>query len=278
MAGDMPYGCGWCIPCRITKQRIWVHRLMLEAYSHDTSLFITLTYEDENLPIIDEKPCLKPVDPQLWIKRLRRAIQPRKLRYYLVGEYGSKTQRPHYHLALYGAKVTDIPLIDKTWGLGFAHYGDVTVQSARYILGYVTKKMTKSDDPRLEGRYPEFSRSSNRPGIGAPAMQILAETLFTKHGKNEIEILGDVPSQLRHGKKTYPLGRYLQQKLRDNVGMPDDYSQTKRYTYSLELQALRQASDPSKAKSLQEIITDANHQRRLQVEGLYNIRNSEKTL
>lgn len=75
--------------------------------------------------------------------------------------------------------------------------------------------MTKKDDPRLQGRYPEFCRMSLRPGIGADAMHDVASVLLQF---NLVDLQGDVPSSLRHGSRLLPLGRYLRRKLRTMVG------------------------------------------------------------
>lgn len=93
--------------------------------------------------------------------------------------------------------------------------GTLTPESAQYIAGYVTKKMTSKDDIRLLGRYPEFSRMSLRPGIGADALHEVADVLMKF---NLVDVEGDVPSSLRHGARLMPLGRYLRRKLRLLVG------------------------------------------------------------
>lgn len=210
---------------------------MLEALQHSSSAFVTLTYSDENLPRIlgksDTLATLQSVDLQLFLKRLRKRIQPNRIRFYAVGEYGDDTFRPHYHVALFGfvpciygsginhrssthsCTCDSCRVIDQAWGLGRISNDVLEPASAKYICGYVLKKLTRTDDPRLEGRWPEFARMSNRPGIGKDAMQLVAETL--KHYDLHTS-LEDVPSSLRHGRKLYPLGRYLKHKLRLALG------------------------------------------------------------
>lgn len=169
---------------------------MLESQKHGDNSFITLTYDPKNLP---SDLSLNPKDLQDWLKRLRREIEPVKVRYYLVGEYGDQTHRPHYHVALFGYPTcihgnsdslclphpkhmcAPCATITKTWGLGAAHLGSLTLESAGYVAGYVTKKMTNKNDPRLNGRHPEFARMSLRPGIGATAVQDLVNFLHTDH-------------------------------------------------------------------------------------------------
>lgn len=235
----MPYGCGQCLPCRINKRRLWVHRIMLETLTNDRSCFVGLTYAPENEP---PGRSLKPKDTQDWIKRLRFALGNRKIRYYLVGEYGDESQRPHYHAAIFGMSCitplnckaamgfkryerlcTDCSILQKSWGLGIIDVGDLNSHSAAYICGYVTKKMTnpKNEDVKkwLNGRHPEFARMSLKPGIGALAINIIAETLETDFGCNNLSDSGDVPQILQHGSRKFPLGKYLRGKLRERMGM-----------------------------------------------------------
>lgn len=201
--------------------------MILEATQHQYNAFITLTYSEENLPITsDSLPTLIPKHFQDWLKRFRKAIQPSRVRYYGVGEYGEQTQRPHYHAALFGYNsclrgqsdykhrlncCSQCDLIRDTWGFGAIHCGTLETNSAQYIAGYVTKKMTSKDDIRLKGRYPEFSRMSLKPGIGYEAMEEAANTILTFNLENR-EV--DVPSSLSHGRRSLPLGRYLRRRLR----------------------------------------------------------------
>ncbi len=182
------------------------------------------------------------------MKRFRRAVQPRLIRFYLVGEYGDKTLRPHYHIALFGAPLSDHIQIEKTWKHGHVHIGDLTPQSAAYLCGYVTKKIVSLEGRLAKTIHPEFARMSNRPGIGAKAMELIGETIFTnKHALQQVMDTHDVPHTLKHGGKEYPLGQYLRQQIRNYIGMPDTFRQQNTYHYSLELSARLQAaiSDPN---------------------------------
>lgn len=201
---------------------------MLEAMVHTETSFVTLTYDDEHLPIGGS---LAPEVFQGWLKRFRKSVEPRRIRFYGVGEYGEVSGRPHYHVALFGypgcrygmsrysrERQECCPVCDQvrdTWGRGNVYVGSLTVKSAQYVAGYVLKKMTRFDDPRLNGRHPEFARMSLRPGIGADAMHDVASVLLQF---NLEEAQGDVPSALRHGSRLLPLGRYLRRKLRTYIG------------------------------------------------------------
>lgn len=210
--GVESHGCGQCMPCRLNRRRIWTHRMMLEAAVHPAASFVTLTYKENPITLI-------PRDLQLFIKRVRKNVG--SCRFFAVGEYGDHSDRPHYHVALFGHGPQVASLIDSCWGLGYTYTGDLTLDSAQYIAGYVTKKMTSKDDTRLNGRYPEFARMSLRPGIGAPAIRSVAAALQNKHGWDEIDARSDVPSMLRHGGRTMPLGRYMRLRLRDEMNFSD---------------------------------------------------------
>lgn len=75
--------------------------------------------------------------------------------------------------------------------------------------------MTRHDDPRLEGRHPEFARMSLRPGIGRDFMHEAASA-FLQFNLDASE--SDVPVTLRHGSRQLPLGRYLRKTYRRFVG------------------------------------------------------------
>lgn len=224
VAGITPYPCGQCTPCRLNRRRLWTHRIMLESQLHEYSSFWTLTYSDECVPL---DRSVSPRDTQLFLKRLRSMCPDRKIRYYLVGEYGDETQRPHYHVALFGVHQLEDEWVRTAWGLGHVDGQPITLQLAQYVAGYVVKKMTKDDDPRLAGRHPEFARMSLRPGIGAGAVPAVAELFNDSVGARAIGVSGDVPTSLRHGGRSLPLGRYLRRKLREEMGFETHGGQQK---------------------------------------------------
>jgi len=262
--GITPYPCGQCLPCRLNRRRLWTHRLLLEQRCHEFSSFFTPTYNDESLPVDGS---LNPEHTRLWLMRLRSRLGPaRPLRYYLVGEYGDETFRPHYHAALFGVSRIEVELVEETWGMGRCFPGDLTKESAAYIAGYVTKKMTKKDDPRLQGRYPEFARMSLRPGIGALAVPVIADALSDKHGAKAIARDGDVPTSLNHGRSSLPLGRYLRRKLRDELGFETIGGQERpEKERQDEMQAMFEAAGSRTSYLTEKPFVD--HQKILQTEG-----------
>lgn len=80
------FPCGKCVECKEQYSTEWAFRCMLEASKHEQNCFITLTYNDANLP--KEGVCKR--SAQLFMKRLRKSIEPLKVRYFLCGEYGAK--------------------------------------------------------------------------------------------------------------------------------------------------------------------------------------------
>lgn len=239
--GSTPFGCGQCQPCRYNRRRLWSHRIFLETLSHKYCSFVTLTYSKEFLP---STGTLEKRDLQLFLKRLRKCVN--KIRFFGVGEYGDLSARPHYHLAIFGMpgcarfkevgqsverSKCDCPscfLIRREWGMGRTDNAHLTRESAQYLAGYVTKKLTSENDFRLwRGicrRQPEFARMSNRPGIGALSVAVIAEQMNTDAGIDYFNLHGDVPDILQHGRKKWPLGRYLRSKIRGYMGLPDTKS------------------------------------------------------
>lgn len=263
------FGCGQCIPCRVNKRREWTHRIILEASLQEDNAFLSVDYSEENLP---DDLSVSPREISLFIKRLRKGGL--RFRYFAVGEYGDHSFRPHYHLALFGIPTclrgttrqattccAVCESIKRAWGLGRIVLGTLTPQSAAYIAGYVTKKMTSEYDPRLEGRRPEFARMSLRPGIGYNVMHEVASTLleFDLH-----KVLIDVPHSLQHGKKKWPLGRYLRRSLRALIGKDKNQTEQSAAQLAEKLQAMREAAF-NNSEPLKKHVLSASEGRRIQI-------------
>lgn len=191
--------CGQCIGCRIRIQRDWTVRLLCENQMHAQSIFLTLTYDDEHLPL-DNGLCYR--DIQLFNKRVRAHGVP--FRFFVCGEYGERTLRPHYHMCLFGWRPDDAAkcnsvfsehdvyksaTVERLWGKGFAEFGEITPASAAYTASYALKK-SKGDDKT--GRYErvhlhtgeiraverEFAHMSLKPGIGYEWLQKFHPEVF----------------------------------------------------------------------------------------------------
>lgn len=138
------------------------------------------------------------------------------------------------------------------------------------------KKMTRTDDPRLNGRWPEFARMSNRPGIGHSAMHEVASQLLRF---NLDETQADVPSALRIGSKLMPLGPYLRRNLRKMIGRDEKAPQAILEKLSAEMLPLRQAAKSSSENpSLKGQITTANKGARARIESKSRIFKQRKHL
>lgn len=263
--GGQAFGCGQCLPCRINRRRIWTHRIKLEAVQYADNAFLTLTYADDMLP---PQGSLVPEHLKLFMYRVRTAVRRsevmnfRKVRFFAVGEYGDLSFRPHYHVVLFNFPSclrggTRFPpkysrccvacdfIYDLWYDEDRKPYGKIQLDAmsdalASYIGGYVTKKMTKKDDPRLQGRHPEFARQSLRPGIGAGALHEVADVLMRYY--DVAGELGDVPCSLSHGRSKLPLGRYMRGKLREMVGMDKHAPQITLDKISEEMRDVRMAA------------------------------------
>ena len=185
--------CGSCIGCKADRARDWAIRCTHEASMYEENSFITLTYDEDNLPFKYEKhgkiiktkdPTLNHKDFQNFMKRLRKNIDTtdgRKVKYFMCGEYGDAYERPHYHLCLFnydfpdkeiygegkaGDTLYNSEILSNAWqNQGYANVGAVTFQSAAYVAGYIDKKITgKMAENHYAGRKPEYTTSSN--GIG----------------------------------------------------------------------------------------------------------------
>lgn len=263
--GAVPVGCGQCLPCRINRRRLWMWRQFLESLCHDECCFVTLTYSEDTVPF---GGTLRSAHLRDFIKRLRSNVsslgQSTGIRFFGVGEYGDETGRPHYHLSLFGVGYAHAAIIQKCWLYGYSLTAEFNETTAQYVAGYVTKKLTMADDPRLGDRSPEFARMSNRPGLGAPAMAVIAESLHCDAGLDELIKSGDVPFQLKLGKKSIPLGRYLREKLRDEMGVPQAWRDRarQRFTWekSFELSAMLQdqLTDTKVPLTVKKVIVNLN--------------------
>lgn len=152
--------CGRCGFCLATKRSDWSQRIMQEWKRHDVASFVTLTYANPHLTWKHNQPQLVKADLQKWLKRVRKAGY--RIRYFAVGEYGSQTFRPHYHLILFG----DVPedFLRKSWGLGEIHVGKVSLASVAYCTKYVINSKIYA---MKKNREPPFTVMSKKPGIGS---------------------------------------------------------------------------------------------------------------
>lgn len=190
--------CGQCLGCRLDYSRQWANRCMLELQYHESSFFVTLTYDDFHVPrswYTDpstgeafQSLTLQKRDFQLFMKRLRKRFSDQRIRFFMCGEYGGQTMRPHYHAIIFGLKLDDLveykkspqgfsyynsPSLQACWSdqegrpIGYAVVADVSWESCAYTARYILKKQ-KGDEAHFYTDFniqPEFTLMSRKPGI-----------------------------------------------------------------------------------------------------------------
>lgn len=196
--------CGKCIGCRLDYSKEWATRITMEMKLYPENYFLTLTYDNLHVPwgeTINEETgelitnqTLRSNDLTKFMKDLRRHYEYytnwKGIRFFACGEYGSKTQRPHYHIAMLNMPITpeekkkignnqqgdvlfQVERISKIWGKGFVTIGELNWQSAAYVARYITKKQIGKEADlwyKSQGIQKEFVRMSRNPGIGMPAI------------------------------------------------------------------------------------------------------------
>lgn len=164
--------CGRCISCRINYGNSWAGRLYIEDLQSESSWFITLTYNEKNVPRIKTgEPTFNLLHIQNLMKQLRKEI---KLRYYLCAEYGEEMFRAHYHaLFFFKRKVSYSEiyfLLERFWSQkGFIKIRKIIPKDYKYVSKYLTTKLTgnfRTSFIEQTGLLPEFSVMSRNPGIG----------------------------------------------------------------------------------------------------------------
>lgn len=178
------------------------------------SYFVTLTYNPENLPQggnLDKPGVLQ------WLKDVqKRKTAP--FRYYLVGEYGADSKRPHYHLAVFTTHPAQISALRADWqSRGFTQAAEITIARAGYLANYTTKKLTKRGP---DGLVPEFRTSSRYPPLGTEFVERVTAAYRTRPGRALIEKYGDVERTFRFGRKIYPFDSWALNKIREGLGIP----------------------------------------------------------
>lgn len=174
--------CGQCLGCRLDWAADWALRCEKEAKLWPENSFITLTYNDEELPIgATTRSTVSKREFQLFMKRLRKELGE-GIRYFASGEYGETNDRAHYHALLFNCSFADrmpwrvsrghqlyrSPTLEKLWPYGFSTIGAVNFQTANYVARYVVKKLRGSlAMTQYADREPPFVLMSRNPGIGA---------------------------------------------------------------------------------------------------------------
>lgn len=209
--------CKQCINCRLQNSQTWASRCMLEAKKYNHNYFITLTYDNENLPTIKGinketgevglVPNLRKTAIAEFMKKLRRHYQyhfnHEDIRYYGCGEYGSNYGRPHYHIIAFNLPINDLTFwyndkkgspifqsktLTKIWGKGIVAVTNVTWETCAYVARYCLKKQTGKNKVLYEqlNIQEEFSSRSTHPGI---AREYFEQNKFKIYETDEIYLL-----------------------------------------------------------------------------------------
>lgn len=176
--------CGQCLHCRLNYARQWSIRIAHERLKYgDNCCVLTLTYDDEHLP---EDRSVHKSELQKFMKRLRKQVGSKRIRFFGVGEYGGHFGRCHYHCVCFGIPVDSAIFENRhvhyengkpsgwhcdlaSWKNGKVHIATLTPESANYVAGYILKKVKgkhASEYYANLGIEPEFVLMSRRPGIG----------------------------------------------------------------------------------------------------------------
>lgn len=209
--------CNKCVLCRDKKARDWSTRGMCESQmSISKPWFITLTYNDTHLP--SEGLCKKHC--QNFMKRFRMNAEryfgyALNLRFFLCGEYGSKTHRPHYHLLLWNLPLIECShlekLVDKSWSFvipkknvssypkKLVHYDEIANRyrvtfgfskilscegnHIKYSMKYMRKDCVKPDSSASD----TFYLASRRRGIGYGWLDVHKDEILNNPHYNDIQ-------------------------------------------------------------------------------------------
>lgn len=176
--------CGKCIPCRKRHASNWSIRLSKEAERASSAFFLTLTYDNDHIPISDRGyMTLDYGHLTAFFKKLRKKNKT-GIKYYAVGEYGGRSERPHFHIVIFNMRLAtfvnettaylhlngNVPMdgtyecMSTIWDKGHVTIGQVNEASIGYCVMYIHKG---SDIPLhdKDDRLPEQARMSK--GIGA---------------------------------------------------------------------------------------------------------------
>lgn len=173
------FPCGKCLNCMNRRASGWSFRLIQQGEVATSSLFVTLTYNTDTVPITPNgymnlsRPSRIPhpkkpgkwkqvdSDLQAFFKRLRYYEKRNDIKYYACGEYGEKKSRPHYHIILFNASIQNVL---NSWKLGEVHLGTVSDASIGYTLKYMSK-IGRIPEHANDDRLKEFAVMSK--GLGS---------------------------------------------------------------------------------------------------------------
>lgn len=163
--------CGKCIGCRLDYSRTWANRCYFEMKDWSSNLFLTLTYDDANLPPprphfdiltgeLSMRPALEPYHLTQFMKSYRekmsRTYDQDNIRFFACGEYGELRGRPHLHIIAFNNSLPDLKphrdvktrnkdvfdsnVLKDVWKKGRVGVSPANWETCAYVARYVTKK------------------------------------------------------------------------------------------------------------------------------------------
>lgn len=207
--------CGRCPYCRQRHIKGWIFRLEQEQMRSENAYFVTLTYNNKNLERTESNlPTLNHEHVKNFLKKLRKNNKY-TIKYYCVGEYGTRTNRPHYHMILFNVSkayeydkkqkckilYSEQERIAKHWNKGFIHIDAVNENTIAYTLKYLDKPSNTFRDN--DDRKSKYAAMSN--GLGD---NYLSNETIKKHK-------GDIKRMyiLDRGGIKIPIPRYYRNKI-----------------------------------------------------------------
>jgi len=167
--------CGKCARCLERRKMEWGFRMGIELEASKTAYFVTLTYDQENVPYNRYGiKTLKPKNLTNFFKRLRQNQRrgettiehltnglrnTDRIKYYAAGEYGEQRGRPHYHAIIFN---TAIKYVESSWQLGGVHVVKANEMTIAYVMKYLDKHKDKKQDKR---KVPEYNVMSEEIGM-----------------------------------------------------------------------------------------------------------------
>lgn len=206
--------CRWCMGCRIARRNEWATRIRLECFSYMKrgigSSFVTVTYDDNHY---DGSVHIS--DIQKLNKRLRYYLRkdnsdiPADFKFYISSEYGTETDRGHYHGIYMGLPSTFLSeYLRKAWKNGFVAVYPVSFSRIRYVLKYLDKQLRSSTD--ISDYVEKYHRE--------PPSAVMSHGIGTSYFYNNLEMIrekGGIPND----KGMYLLSPYYSKKF----GVDTDY-------------------------------------------------------
>lgn len=168
--------CGYCPACKYNARVGWTFRLTEHARHQKEAWFITLTYDQENIPLLDYETgeivrgmqnnrsnmceSLDAEDLRKFLTGLKKrqlrayneymqetqspseVIKKPKLSYFAVSEYGGKLGRPHYHIILFNLweHLAAETKLETLWKKGKVETESLNPALIHYATGYLFEK------------------------------------------------------------------------------------------------------------------------------------------